>query len=98
MKVETSGWFFLSTRSDGQLGIQSRTRVVPDGRSPTDPHSQHGSIGIPRQVTSQWLHAKLTRSSQVSALLPSSGTSAMRGTLIKERASGGDPRSQLCLT
>jgi hypothetical protein len=98
MKVETSGWCFSSTRSNGRFGIQSRTRVVPDGCSPTDPHSQHGSIGIPRQVTSQWLHAKLTRSSQVSALPPAIGASAMRGTLTKARASGGDPPLQLRLT
>ena len=86
-----SGCCFLSIRSDGYPGGQSRTRVVPDRWSPSDPQSQHGSIGTPRHVTSQRWQTSATRSTQLLVPPLSTGTSAMRGTLTKARSRGGDP-------
>ena len=85
------GWCFSSIRSDGRPGGQSRTRVVPDRWSPSDPQSQHGSIGRPLQVTSQRWQTSATRSTQLFVPPLSIGTSAMRGTLTKARSRGGDP-------
>ena len=90
-----SGCCFLSIRSDGYPGGQSRTRVVPDRWSPSDPQSQHGSIGTPRQVTSQRWQTSATRSTQLFVLPLSTGTSAMRGTLTKACLRGGDPLGYL---
>ena len=89
------GWCFSSIRSDGRPGGQSRTRVVPDRWSPSDPQSQHGSIGTPRQVTSQRWQTSAIRSTQLLVPPLSTGTSAMRGTLTKVRARGGDPLGSL---
>jgi hypothetical protein len=93
--VALKGWCFSSIRSDRYPIGQSRTRVVPDRWSPSDPQSQQGSIGTPRQVTSQWWQTRATRSTQLLVPPLSTGTSAMRGTLTKARPRGGDPLDSL---
>jgi len=35
--------------------------VVPAGRRPTEPHDQQGSVGSPRQATSQLVHTSPTQ-------------------------------------
>jgi len=70
------------------------------GWCPIDPQDQQSSPRRPRQVTSQWVHAKLTHpkgSTEAETLWLSgadclkNGWRAMRGTLIKPRSWMGDP-------